>query len=253
MTDAAVLNRQRRGLLAVLLSLATAAWIVVVWQAGEMDSDDMGLTMGMNALLFLAVWVAMMMAMMFPASAPMVLAFDHVQTSRRATGTAIPTSLFVASYLAVWALVGVLAYVIARIADSLASDSMFLMDNGGRFGGALLIAAGVYQLTPLKNVCLSKCRTPASFIMTSWRDGAAGAVRMGVTHAAYCTGCCWLLFAVLFPLGMMNIAVLALVTAVIFAEKTLPVGEVLARTVAVALIGYGAAVVISPSLLPGMM
>jgi predicted metal-binding membrane protein len=253
MTDAALLSRQRLGLLGLLLSLAAVAWVFVIWRAGRMDADDMSLTMGMDVVLFLTVWVAMMMAMMFPASAPMILAFDHIQASRRTSGTAVPTALFVASYLAVWGAVGVLAYVVARVADSLASDSMFLMDNAGRFGGALLVAAGIYQLTPLKNVCLSKCRTPASFIMTSWRDGPNGAVRMGLQHAVYCTGCCWLLFAVLFPLGMMNLAVLALVTAVIFAEKTLPVGAVLARAVAVVLIVYGAAVLISPDLLPGMM
>lgn len=253
MSDVALLRQQRTGVLALLLLLAAVAWAFVIWQAGTMDSEGMGLTMGMSAALFLAVWVAMMMAMMFPAAAPMILAFDRIQLSRRERGTAVPTSLFVLSYLMVWLGVGVIAYAVAVVADNLAENSMFLMDNGGRIGGALLIAAGVYQLSPLKNICLSKCRTPVGFIMTSWREGPLGAIRMGAEHAAYCTGCCWLLFAVLFPLGMMNIAILALVTLVIFAEKALPMGEATAKATAVALIAFGIGAVISPAILPGSM
>ena len=94
--------------------------------------------------------------------------------------------------------------------------------TAARIGGAVVIAAGIYQLTPLKDLCLSKCRTPITFIMTSWRDGTAGALRMGLLHGAYCLGCCWLLFAILFPLGIMNIGAMAGITLIIFAEKTLP-------------------------------
>ena len=114
----------------------------------------------------------------------------------------------------------------------------------------MLLAAGAYQLTPLKDLCLSKCRTPLTFIMTSWRDGAAGALRMGFLHGAYCLGCCWLLFVILFPLGIMNIAVMAVITLIIFAEKTLPWGRAVARGTAITLIAYGSVIVAAPQLLP---
>jgi predicted metal-binding membrane protein len=114
----------------------------------------------------------------------------------------------------------------------------------------VLIAAGLYQLTPFKDLCLSKCRTPITFIMTSWRDGAAGALRMGLLHGAYCLGCCWLLFVILFPLGIMNIAAMAGISLVIFAEKTLPWGRVAARATAAALVAYGVVVIAAPQVLP---
>jgi predicted metal-binding membrane protein len=114
----------------------------------------------------------------------------------------------------------------------------------------LLIAAGIYQLIPLKRACLRQCRSPIAFVLTSWRDGVAGALRMGVRHGLYCLGCCWLLFAILFPLGMTNIALLALVTFLIFAEKSLPHGYHLSWAIAAVLLIYGAAVLVSPGILP---
>jgi predicted metal-binding membrane protein len=114
----------------------------------------------------------------------------------------------------------------------------------------LLAAAGLYQLTPLKRACLAQCRSPLAFVMTSWRDGAVGAVRMGLRHGLYCLGCCWFLFAILFPLGMMNIAVLAAITLLIFAEKSLPWGDRLTWVAAAVLAAYGVAVLIAPQILP---
>ena len=105
-------------------------------------------------------------------------------------------------------------------------------------------------MTPLKQLCLSKCRTPIGFILTSWREGVPGALRMGVVHGASCLGCCWMLIVILFPLGMMNIAALAVVTLIIFAEKTLPWGRAVARAAAIALIAYGSVVVAAPQFLP---
>jgi predicted metal-binding membrane protein len=122
--------------------------------------------------------------------------------------------------------------------------------NAARIGGMILIAAGIYQLTPLKDLCLSKCRTPIGFIMTSWRDGASGAVRMGLLHGAYCLGCCWLLFVLLFPLGIMNIAAMAAITLLIFAEKTLPWSRAAARITAAAIVAYGGVVLAAPQFLP---
>jgi predicted metal-binding membrane protein len=256
------LARERFAILGVLVALASLAWIFVIWQATTMSGARMasgmaapaGLTMGMSAALFLAVWVAMMVAMMFPSAAPMVLMFRAIATGKRARGqNYTPTWIFVAGYLLVWSLAGVAAYLAALGLDTLASNIRPLAENAGRIGGSLLVVAGVYQFSPLKNVCLAKCRTPTQFLMTGWRNGNGGAFCMGFTHGVFCLGCCWLLFVILFPLGMMNIAALALLSVLIFVEKTLPVGRLVASLTGVALIGYGLLVVFVPTLLPGTM
>jgi predicted metal-binding membrane protein len=130
---------------------------------------------------------------------------------------------------------------------------MWLMDHAARIGGAVLLAAGVYQLSPLKSLCLTKCRSPFQFVLSAWRDGYGGAFRMGMEHGVYCLGCCWLLFVILFPLGVMNVAATALVTLLIFAEKSLPIGRQVARVVAAALVFYGALIIVVPGALPMMM
>jgi predicted metal-binding membrane protein len=205
----------------------------------------------MGAPLFLAIWVVMMVAMMFPTAAPMILTFHTVQAARRQRGEAfVSTWVFVGAYLVVWTLAGVAAYAGALAAEAIVARTAVSPFAAARFGGTVIIAAGLYQLTPLKDLCLAKCRTPMGFIMTSWRDGMAGALRMGLAHGAYCLGCCWLLFLVLFPVGVMNIGAMALITLVVFAEKTLPWGRATARAAAAALVAYGAAVIAAPQILP---
>ena len=245
--------RERIGILALLLGLAAAAWAVLVAQAG-MQADMGGLTMGMNAALFMALWVVMMVAMMFPAAAPMVLMFARVSDGRNARGDAfIPTWVFVMGYLAIWTAFGVAAYVAASAAERFAGSVPWLAANSGRIGGVAIVLAGLYQLSPLKNACLSKCRTPLSFVMHSWREGYSGALRMGIEHGGYCLGCCWLLFVILFPLGMTNVAAMAAITVLIAAEKSLPAGGRVVQIAAIALVAFGLAVVAAPQLLPTSM
>jgi predicted metal-binding membrane protein len=248
---------ERRLVLAVLLLLAAAGWALVLWQAAVMDrSDAMGLdlTMGMAAPLFLAMWVAMMVGMMFPASAPMILAFTRSQARRRDEGAEYtPTWLFVVPYVAVWTAFGAIGYGIAAGVDSLADDSMWAMDNLPRIAGSLLVAAGIYQLTPLKRVCLARCRSPFSFMLSYWRDGRWGAVSLGLRHGLFCLGCCWVLFLVLLPLGVMNIGAMLAVAALVFAEKALPKGDTVARVAAVVLVVYGLLAIAVPDALPTMM
>ena len=150
----------------------------------------------------------------------------------------------------VWALAGIVAYVGLLAAETAAVRVALPPTAEAQLGGAILMVAGIYQLTPLKEVCLSKCRTPISFIMTSWRDGTAGAFRMGLLHGVYCLGCCWLLFAILFPLGITNVGAMAAVTLIILAEKTLPWPRLVPYAAAVALVLYGALVIASPQLHP---
>jgi len=263
------LVRERYLILGLLLALAAAAWVVLLaWPRMDMPAgtDQMagmagmggaraatGLTMGMGAPLFLALWVVMMVAMMFPTAAPMVLMFARVGAGRRARGSAfVPTWVFVAAYLLVWTAFGVVAFAGASLAQGVAQSSPWVVANAGRIGGVAIVLAGLYQLTPLKRVCLAKCRSPLSFLTQSWRDGYAGALRMGLDHGVYCLGCCWLLFVILFPLGMMNVAAMAVITLLIYAEKAFPIGPRVSQAAAALLVAYGLLVMVVPDALPLM-
>ncbi len=176
-TTPQLLQRERYLILGVLLVLAALAWGLLIWQAPMMNNQ----AMGMSAALFIAIWAVMMVAMMFPAAAPMILMFGAVYAGkRRQEQPYVPTWIFVSAYLLVWVLSGVVAYFLAPGVEKLAGQSMWLMENASRIAGVILVIAGLYQLSPLKNVCLSKCRTPLQFLLTSWHDGYAGAFRMGI-------------------------------------------------------------------------
>ncbi|NUS19230.1 MAG: DUF2182 domain-containing protein [Mesorhizobium sp.] len=248
-----MLTLQRNIVLALLIAAAAAAWALLVRQQTGMDAGMRmySPTMGMTAALFLAVWLIMMIAMMFPTAAPMILTFHQVQSGKRGRGQAfVSTWVFVAGYMLVWTATGVLAFAGAEGAEMFAAHVGLSAATGARIGGALLMAAGAYQLSPLKDLCLAKCRTPIGFILTSWRDGRWGAVRMGLQHGLFCLGCCWLLFVALFPLGIMNIAAMAVVTLLVFTEKTFPSGEKIAKVSGAALLLYGMAVLVFPQALP---
>ena len=245
------LQRERTFILALLLILAAASWAVLIWQSSMMKSMGMGLTMGMGATLFLAIWVVMMIAMMFPATATMNLAFARVQRERHSSRRpSVSTWIFVSAYLLVWTLFGLLAYLGALAASGLAGQVPWIMLNAARIGGSTFVLAGLYQFTPLKRVCLAKCCMPLDFILGSWRDGYTGAFRMGLEHGIYCLGSNWLLFVLLFPLGIMNIAAMAGLTVVIFAEKMFPRWERIAQGVGLALILSGTFVIVMPTTLP---
>ncbi|RWD59666.1 MAG: DUF2182 domain-containing protein [Mesorhizobium sp.] len=249
------LTLQRNIVLALLIAIAAAAWSLLIWRQigndADMRMEMYSPTMGMTAPLFLAVWVIMMVAMMFPTAAPMILTFHQVQAGKQGRGeTFVSTWVFVAGYLLVWGLMGVLAFAGAAGAEMLAGHVGLSAAAAARIGGVLLMMAGAYQLSPLKDLCLAKCRTPIGFILTSWRDGQWGAVRMGLEHGLFCLGCCWLLFLALFPLGIMNLAAMAVVTLLVFAEKTLASGERIAKLSGVALLLYGAAALVFPQALP---
>lgn len=179
-------------------------------------------------LTFVVAWAVMMAAMMFPAAAPMLLLFHATGNRRRAAGSAfVPTWVFALGYLAVWTVIGVVTWLLVQVGSELASR----MSQAQRetwaplaLGGVLLLA-GIYQFTPLKRICLRQCQTPLGFVMTHWREGTVGALRMGVVHGGYCLGCCWALFAVLVAAGVMSLAWMLLLTLVVFAEKVLPMGR----------------------------
>lgn len=247
------MSRARAGILVGLVGLTVGSWWFLLAAGPRMDGHAAtSPTMGLGALLFLAVWVAMMVATMFPAVAPMVLMFARLSAVKRSSGRAfVPTWIFVSGYLLVWTVLGAAAFVLAVGAEQLARQIDVIDQNAARLGGVLIIVAGLYQFSRLKDRCLTECRSPMAFVMQHWREGRGGAVRMGMHHGWHCAGCCWALMAAMFPLGMMNIAALAAVTALVYAEKVLPNGDALRRGAGVALLALGLTVLVAPGVLPG--
>ncbi len=184
--------------------------------------------------------------MMFPSVAPVALLHARVADGRS------PTWVFLGGYLAVWTAFGLGAYLLFRGIASLDLGFLSWDEQGPLVAGAPIVAAGVYQLTPLKRVCLKHCRTPLRFITDSWRDGRFGALRMGAGHGAFCVGCCFGLMLVLFVLGVMSLLWMAVVGALIFAEKVLPFGVRLATVLAVCFLVLGLWVATSPGTVPGL-
>ena len=236
---------------AILLGAALVTWIVTVSRMHGMDAGP-GTDLG-SVGWYVGVWVTMMAAMMFPAAAPMVLIFHRVSSERARRGQSfVPTWVFLLAYLAVWTAYGLVAYGLYRLLVHYAGD-FFAWDSGGRWvAGAAIAAAGIYELTPLKSVCLRHCRSPMHYVLGHWRSGRLGALQMGVEHGAYCVGCCWGLMIVLFALGVMSLTWMAVVAGLIFAQKVLPRGESLTRPFAVLLIGIGIWVAAAPGSVPGL-
>jgi predicted metal-binding membrane protein len=191
--------------------------------------------------LRLAMWALMMVAMMVPTAAPMTLLYAAV--ARKAAAQHYPlasTSVFVTGYIAMWTTFSLVATIAQHALDQAALLSPMMVSTSAGFGAALLIAAGVYQLTPLKNACLRNCRTPAHFLSRYWRTGNVGAFRMGLRLGAYCVGCCWILMGLLFVGGVMNLLWIAAIAIFVLLEKTIPCGEVGGRVAGAAMILFGA-------------
>jgi predicted metal-binding membrane protein len=243
----------RFGLLGLLLLLALVAWAATDARMRGMDAGpgtDLG-TLG----FFLVTWVVMMSAMMFPSISPMVLMYARMASGQRERGKgdqAGAVAFFVSGYLIAWTAAGLAAYTIYELVRSLSIDA-FSWDRGGPYlAGAVLIGAAVYQLTPLKDACLRKCRNPLMFLLGSWRPGRSGALRMGAEHGGWCVGCCWALMAALFALGVMSLGWMALVAALIAAEKLLPRQALASAGVAVLLAVLGLGVAFAPASVPGL-
>lgn len=233
-------------LVTVVLGAALAAWVVSVARMRGMDTGP-GTDIG-GLAWFLGIWVTMMVAMMLPAVLPMVLLYARV--SQRQGGRII---VFVTSYLLVWTAIGLLAYGAARGIHALASDWLAWDAGGAWLTGGAVVAAGVYQLTPLKTLCLRHCRGPLHFVMGGWRKGDLGALRMGAEHGAWCVGCCAGLMLALFALGVMSLFWMAVVAGAIFAEKVLPYGDRLSRAFALALVALGLWIAVAPGSVPGLV
>jgi predicted metal-binding membrane protein len=215
-----------------IAALVALSWLYLANGAG-MDA-------GMHAMrapplgALVLMWWLMMLAMMLPSAAPAILLYGRVRETRGGDAMIPPTWMFLGAYLVAWLLFSIVA---ASAQHALIGPSMAL--EGRWAAAAILVAAGLYQLSPLKNACLGQCRSPAQFLSRHWRPGASGAIRLGLRHGAYCVGCCWMLMALLFVGGVMNFAWIAALTLIVGVERLLPRGEQFAQVAGVALIAWG--------------
>ena len=246
-----VLSRRERVVIVLALGGVTAlAWVWLVMQAQYMtdmagDMTDMVMpltdawTVSYVALTF-AMWWVMMLGMMLPSAAPMILTFETLNRNKRARGqTFVPTTIFLLGYLIAWGGFSAVATLAQWALDQFVLLTPMLAIGSALFGGALLIVAGIYQFTPLKQACLRGCRSPFAFLLNHWHDGWIGALRMGLAHGAYCIGCCAVLMALLFLAGAMNLLWVAALATFVFAEKLLPGGVWIGRAGGVAMLGFG--------------
>ena len=259
----ALLRREDIVVLAALVVLIVLAWLALFTGAGTgMDPFAMtgwllpvtppaaapAWTLSYWLIMFF-MWAAMMVAMMLPSASPMVLLFARVARQAEAQGhdlrarAAIPA--FASGYLAIWILFSLLAVMVQWGLERLGALSAMMSLSAGLLSGSLLIAAGLYQLTPFKAACLTHCRTPASFLAAHWRKGVGGAWRMGLTHGLYCLGCCAVLMGLLFVGGVMNLIWIAGLTLLVAIEKLTPFGAAAAKTVGAILIAGGVALVLT--------
>ncbi len=238
--------RVRLGLVVALVVLAAICWW---WTAEQMRGMDAGSWTPVGAFgWFLVVWVVMMAAMMFPSVAPTVALYARMARS----APVLAPVMFVAGYLLTWALAGAAAWALAIGAGRLLDDTVITGDGGRILAGLTILAAGIYELTPIKDVCLRKCRSPLGTLLGSWRDGRLGGLRMGTVNGGWCLGCCWALMASLFALGVMSIAWMAFVAALIAVEKMLPWRRVATWGTAVVLVVLGLLVLVAPGVIPGL-
>jgi len=227
-------------------AITLLAWVYLARMpmSSESAMDAMGMAMPMahrwtagDMWLVFLMWAVMMVAMMLPSAGPMVLMYARVATGR-GSAARLNVWLFAFGYVIVWTLFSALATIVQN-----ALQSASLVSDGLRatplLGGLILIAAGVYQLTPLKTACLTHCRSPIGFFATEWRDGAVGAVVMGIRHGAFCVGCCWMLMLLLFVAGVMNLLWIAALSVLVLVEKVSGYGRPIATVAGAGLIASG--------------
>ncbi len=228
----ALLKRDRAVVLAGLVGVTGLAWTYLLFVGAELGAEmtAQGAVMrvawtGLEFLLMFLMWAVMMVAMMVPSAAPMILLFAAIRRKQQAHGqTFAPVSAFVAGYVAVWSTFSLAATLLQGVLGQAALLSPMMVGTSPLFGGGLLVAAGLYQGTPLKQACLRHCRSPIDFIVHRQRKGNGGAFAMGLEHGAFCVGCCWILMGLLFVGGVMNLIWVAIIAVFVLLEKVLPFG-----------------------------
>jgi predicted metal-binding membrane protein len=252
----AILRRDRQVIVAALIVVIAMAWLWILLGAGTgMSAVDVivGLspermvsmmapalwTAGYAGIMFTMWWV-MMAAMMLPSAAPILLLFARINRKEKSAGRPfIPTGIFAAGYLIAWGAFSAVATGLQWAFEQLGLLSPMMVTTSYSLGGAILLAAGVWQLTPIKGICLRHCRSPMGFFVQSWRPGRGGAFRMGLEHGSFCLGCCWFLMGLLFFGGIMNLFWIAGLAAFVLLEKTVPTGSGIGRIVGVGIAAWG--------------
>ena len=243
------MGRDRIAVLAGLTGVTLLAWTYLLFEAtgmGDMSMPSMADMVRVQAwtptdfLMMFLMWAVMMVGMMVPTAIPMTLVYAAVARKAAAEDSPLPpTALFVAGYIAMWTLFRVGATLAQWGLEQATLLSPMMVSTSPALGAGLLIAAGMYQLTPFKDSCLRHCRTPAHFLSRYWRQGMSGALRMGFEHGAYCLGCCWILMGLLFFGGVMNLLWIAAIAAFVLLEKVIPFGAQGGRVAGVAMILIG--------------
>ncbi len=239
--------RTRVGLVAFLIGLAALAWWSTVRAMASMGTSP-GTDLGALGW-FVSIWIVMMAAMMLPAVSPTVALYARMTGQR---GLARPV-VFTSGYLLVWGAAGMGAYGLYTLGRDVLGPQLAWHAGGRWLAGSVLAVAAVYELTPLKDVCLGKCRSPIGFLIGTWRDGVRGALGMGARHAAWCIGCCWALMAALFALGVMSILWMAVVASLITVEKVLPWRRVAVWSTSLLLLALALGVLAVPGSVPGFV
>lgn len=232
-------------MLGALAGITLLAWLYLVDMALGTDAgaamETQAWTARYAAMMF-AMWVIMMVGMMLPAAAPVMLL--HARVCRRRIDRVAPTAWFLLGYIIAWTLYSAGATGLQWLLDRFALLSPMMTTTSAWLGGAVVVAAGVYQLTSYKNACLTHCRSPMDFLARRWRDGAGGALRMGMEHGAFCVGCCWVLMLILFVVGVMDLLWIALLALFVFVEKLTPFGRGIGWVTGVGLVAGGLAMVV---------
>jgi predicted metal-binding membrane protein len=239
---AGALRRDAAPVVVAIVVLAALAWIRLAGMAGATGAAMTGMsprtTSDIPALF--VMWAVMMVGMMLPGATPMIVLFATVNRRKREAGAPfVPTAIFVLGYACAWTAFSLCAAVVQSQLHAQALLSPTLTGTGTMLGGALFLAAGAYQWSPWKHACLRTCRSPLAFLLGRWRDGPAGALRMGLAHGVLCVGCCWFLMGLLFAVGVMNLIWVAAIALFVLAEKILPGGRAIANASGVALVAAG--------------
>ncbi len=255
----ALVKRDRWIVIAGVVAVVVIAWAYTIYVAQSNSGMDMSMSMdsgnvrdwtGVDFSLMFVMWAVMMVAMMVPSAAPMILLFAAVNRRRQEQSRPfVATGVFLSGYLVIWTVFALIAtFGNWGLHQASLLTSMMGGSSSGYLGGALLITSGAFQWSQLKYVCLTHCRSPLSFLMSDWKEGTGGAFSMGLSHGRYCLGCCWILMALLFVLGVMNLVWIAGLAAFVLAEKVIPCGEKVSKITGVMLVAWGVYVVLTAAL-----
>jgi predicted metal-binding membrane protein len=246
-------NRDRNILVAFIAAICALAWAYLIYLAAEMPamhSGSMAMEMALpmdstwdlpDFISMFVMWSVMMVAMMLPSATPMILLFDKINQKRKSPDRPMQsTAIFISGYLLVWVGISVVATLLNWALHISGNLSSMMGSATLVVGGVTLIIAGMFQWTPLKYACLSHCRSPIGFLTMHWDSSRAGPIRMGFHHGLYCLGCCWMLMALLFVLGVMNLLWIAVLTLFVLIEKLVPSGQLVSRIAGLFMIAWGA-------------